>query len=150
MKYLLLIVSVFCLGLYVPAQPKEHITWKYEAKKKADGVYKVTITATLEKGWHIYSQNTGKGGPVPTKITFKTNPLLTLDGVVLEQGKLEKVYDKSFKTEVSFFANKVQFVQVVKIKGNIKTNINTTVEYMICNDEECLPPAKKVFDIKLS
>ena len=40
--------------------------------------YEVTLTATLPKPWHIYSQHTGDGGPIPTKVKFTKNPLVTL------------------------------------------------------------------------
>ena len=110
----------------------------------------IVITADLQHPWHIYSQNTGKGGPVPTTISFKANPLITVTkGKAKEIGKLEKMFDKNFKTNVLSFSEKVQFVQTVKVKGGIKTNLSGTVYYMVCNDSKCLPPVKKSFDLKL-
>lgn len=130
------------------SQVQNPVSWKYEAKKKGAD-YEIVITATVEKPWHIYSQNTGKNGPVPTSITFKKNPLVTISGKVNETGKLEKVYDKNFSTDVLFYSNKVVFTQLVKVKAGVKTNVSGTVEYMVCDDEQCLPPSKKTFDIKL-
>jgi thiol:disulfide interchange protein DsbD len=145
----IILITLFSLGLVtLNAQVQNPVTWKYEAKKIGP-VYNVIITATVDKHWHIYSQNTGKNGPVPTTITFKTNPLVTLVGKVKEAGKLEKIYDKNFQTDVLFYSNKVVFTQAVKVKAGIKTNISGTVEYMVCDDEKCLPPTKKTFDIKL-
>jgi hypothetical protein len=68
---------------------------------------------------------------------------------VKEVGKVEKIYDEIFQTDVLYLSNKVQYVQTVKIKGKAKTNIAGTIEYMVCDDTQCLPPAKKTFDIKL-
>ena len=130
------------------AQVQNPVKWKYEAKKKGAN-YEVVITATVDKPWHIYSQNTGKNGPVPTTITFKTNPLITLNGKVKEAGKLEKIYDKNFQTDVLFYSGSVVFTQTIQVKAGVKTNISGTVEYMVCDDEKCLPPTKKTFDIKL-
>jgi thiol:disulfide interchange protein DsbD len=145
----IILITLFSLGLVtLNAQVQNPVKWKYEAKKIGP-VYNVIITATVDKHWHIYSQNTGKNGPVPTTITFKTNPLVTLVGKVKEAGKLEKIYDKNFQTDVLFYSNKVVFTQAVKVKAGIKTNISGTVEYMVCDDEKCLPPTKKTFDIKL-
>jgi thiol:disulfide interchange protein DsbD len=103
----------------------------------------------VESPWHIYSQNTGKGGPIATTVKFKTNPLVTVTGKTNEIGKLEKTYDKNFKTNVLYYSNKVQFVQTIKLKGKVKTNISGTIEYMVCDDSQCLPPTKKNFDLKL-
>ena len=84
-----------------------------------------------------------------TKITFSKNPLVVSEGKVVELGKLEKSYDQNFKTNVLSYANKVSFVQAIKLKVPVKTRINGTVEYMVCNDEMCLPPTKKSFFINI-
>ena len=131
-------------------QMKSPVSWTYEAKKKTTDTYEIIITADVEKPWHIYSQNTGKGGPLPTKISLKPNPLVTVTkGSAKELGKLEKTFDKNFDTDVLFFSDQVQFVQTVKVKAGIKTNISGMVEYMVCNDSKCLPPVKKSFELKL-
>ena len=109
----------------------------------------MVVTATLPKPWHIYSQFTGEGGPVATNFTFSKNPLVTLNGSVKEVGKLKEQFDKLFDTKVKYFGEKVQFVQGVKVKGNVKTNIIVTVEYMTCDDSQCLPPTKKTFTVSL-
>ncbi|MBC7650679.1 MAG: hypothetical protein H7101_02900 [Deinococcales bacterium] len=145
----ILVTILFSIGLLaLHAQVQSPVSWKFEAKKNG-AVYNVIITATVDKHWHIYSQNTGKNGPVPTTITFKNNPLVTFNGKVKEIGKLEKIYDKNFQTDVLFYSNKVVFTQALKVKAGIKTNISGTIEYMVCDDEKCLPPTKKTFDIKL-
>ncbi len=133
----------------VSAQIKDPVSWTFEAKKKTADTYEVVLSANIQGKWHIYSKNTGKGGPIPTKVNFKTNPLLNITGAVKEVGKIEKVYDEIFQTDVLYLSNKVQYVQTVKLKGKAKTNITGTIEYMVCDDTQCLPPAKKAFDIKL-
>lgn len=148
MKKIILATLFSATLLAANAQIQNPVKWKYEAKKK-DGNYEVVITASIEKPWHIYSQNTGKNGPLPTTITFKTNPLITRNGKVKEAGILEKIYDKNFQTDVLFYSSSVEFTQIIKVKAGVKTNISGTVEYMVCNDEKCLPPTKKTFDIKL-
>ena len=46
-------------------------------------------------------------------------------------------------------AEKVDFVQVVKVKGTAKTNLAGKVEFMVCNDEKCLPPAEVDFNVNI-
>ncbi len=131
-------------------QIENPVSWSYEAKKKTAGIYEIVITAAIEHPWHIYSQNTGENGPIPTQISFKNNPLVTVTkGKAKEIGKLEKIFDKNFNTNVLSFSEKVQFIQIVKVKAGIKTNVSGTVYYMVCNDSKCLPPVKKSFDLKL-
>jgi thiol:disulfide interchange protein DsbD len=135
--------------LGIIAQIKNPVKWDYSAKKLSNGKYELHMIATLEKGWHIYSQNTPDGGPVPTKFTFTKNPLVTMEGKVKELGKQESYFEKLFDVDVKQFSDKVNFVQTVTVKGNVKTNMAGKVEYMLCNDRECLPTKKVDFSIPL-
>jgi thiol:disulfide interchange protein DsbD len=139
----------FCLFNCAFAQPKDPVNWTYQAVKKSDKIYALVITATLPKPWHIYSQNTGEGGPIATKIDFNANPLITKTGKIVETGKLQKTFDENFKTTVLYYSDKVVFTQSIKLKTAAKTSVTGKVEYMVCDDEKCLPPTKKVFTIKL-
>ena len=79
-------------------QPKNPVSWDYQVKKKTVDTYEVILTATVEDHWHIYSQKTGKGGPIPTNVSFKTNPLISKLGTVKEIGKLEVKLSVAVKT----------------------------------------------------
>lgn len=149
MKRFVLLFTLFFITAAAMAQKSDPVQWNFTAVKKADKTYDVTFSATVSKPWHIYSQTTPKGGPVPTKITYKTNPLVVVNGTAKENGALKKLHDKFFGVDVKYFSDKVDFVQTVTLKANAKTNIAGTIEYMVCNDEECLPPKKVPFDLKL-
>jgi hypothetical protein len=126
------------------------VSWNYSAKKIAAGTYEVKIVATIQSPWHIYSQKTPDGGPLPTKIVITKNPMLIPQGTAREVGKLEKKYEEAFGVDVMQFSGKVEFVQVVKTKSEkVKTNVSGTIEYMACTDEQCLPPATINFTLKL-
>ena len=58
-------------------------------------------------------------------------------------------FEEVFDIDTKYYNNKVEFVQVVNVKGNAKTNLTGTVEYMACNDRECLPPKSVPFSIAL-
>ena len=131
------------------AQVKDPVKWTFTSNKLANGSYEVHMTATVEKGWHIYSQKTPADGPVPTAFTFARNPLLAVADEVKETGKLQTYFEKRFGVDVKQYSDKVDFVQVVTIKGGAKTSISGSVEYMSCNDKECLPPSTKTFSIAL-
>lgn len=151
-KKSLLNLFVFILLLApatIIAQVKNPVKWTYSAQKLSTGKYELHMTAIVEKGWHIYSQNTPDGGPVPTAFAFTKNPLVTLSGPVKETGKLETHFEKLFDVEVKQYSDKVDFVQTVTVKGNVKTNVAGKVEYMLCNDKECLPPKEVNFSIAL-
>ena len=140
----LLASVLFAAGAF--AQIKDPVKWTTTSRKKGES-YEVVLTASLPKTWHIYSQKTGGG--IPTKFKFTKSPLLTFNGEVKELGKLKEEYDKNFDTKVKYYGDKVDFVQNVKVKNNVKTNVNVTVEYMTCDDSQCLPPTKKTFNVSL-
>ena len=130
------------------AQIENPVKWTYTSKKIADKTYELHMTATLDGKWHIYAQNAGEG-PEPTVFSFTKNPLVKLDDKVKEVGKLEKMYDPNFKSELKFYSSKVDFVQKVKVKSTAATVVKGTVSYMVCNDRKCLPPKEIPFSIKV-
>ncbi|MEO9070813.1 MAG: protein-disulfide reductase DsbD domain-containing protein [Ginsengibacter sp.] len=133
------------------AQIQNPVTWSATSKKIADKTYEINLTANIDNGWHIYSQTTPEGGPIPTSITFTKNPLLTLEGKAKEVGKMEKHIEPLFgNIDVMQFSNKVEFVQKVKLKASVKTSLNLAVEFMVCNDKQCLPPSTRKFTVALN
>ncbi len=126
------------------------INWTYSAKKLPGNKYELHMIATPPMGWHIYSQTTPDGGPVPTTFKFSNNALLSLTGKVKETGKLVNYFDNNFKVNVKYFQGKVDFVQIVTVKGKIKTNVSGEIESMICNDKTCMPPTTEKFNIALN
>ncbi|MFN4007191.1 MAG: protein-disulfide reductase DsbD domain-containing protein [Chitinophagaceae bacterium] len=148
MRFIIALLLLICSHLGF-AQIKDPVQWQFNIVKKSADTYEVVIIATLPKPWHIYSQNTPAGGPIPTSIVFKPNPLISLVGKPKEIGKLQTEHDKNFGVDVKHYANEVTFIQIVKLKGKVKTNINGVVEYMVCDDHQCLPPTKKNFTLAL-
>lgn len=145
-------IFVFCLTVVIAlsanAQKLNPVKWTFEAVKKSDKQYDVIFTANVESPWHIYSQFVKKG-PVPTSIVFKKNALVVVKGAAKEMGKLEKHYDKNFGADIAYFSNKVQFVQTITLKAAVKTSVSGEIEYMVCNDERCLPPTKVPFEVAI-
>ncbi len=148
MKQLTFIFLIMLLFGVANAQQK--ISWSYSAKKLPNNKYEIHIIATPPPGWHIYSQLTPDGGPVPTTFKFSKNALVMVQSKMNEKGKVVSYFDKNFKVDVKYFEGKADFVQVVTVKGNIKTNISGEVESMICNDRTCMPPSTEKFNIALN
>jgi thiol:disulfide interchange protein DsbD len=147
MKRFLFFVSVI-FSMAAAAQSSKQVKWTYSSKKIADKTYEVHFMATINANWHLYSQN-GGDGPISTNFTFTKNPLLATSGAVKEVGTMKKVYEQAFKSEVRYYENSVDFVQTVKMKSTAKTNLAGKVEFMVCNDHECLPPADLDFSVNV-
>lgn len=146
MKQLTIILIAFFSALTVWSQP---VSWKTTAKKLAEKIYEVRILATVDESWHIYSQQTPTGGPKPTNIRFSKNPLLVMQGKLKEEGDMEIYHEEVFGVDVYAYTGKVEFVQTVKLKSGAKTNVQGSIEYMACTNQQCLPPATINFSIIL-
>ena len=148
MKKIVLAGLLLFFAGFVHAQINNPVIWSYSAKKIADKTYELQITATINGNWHLYAQDAGEG-PEPTTFKFTPNPLIKFDGKVKEIGKMEKSFDKNFNSVLKYYANKVVFVQKVKVKSSIATVVKGTVNFMVCNDRQCLPPRDVPFTINV-
>jgi thiol:disulfide interchange protein DsbD len=148
MKVILLSLLVLVSGATF-AQSNKEVKWSFSAKKVADKVYEVHLTASVNGDFHIYAQNVGVEGPIPTSFTFTKNPLLLLDGKVKEVGKVVKKNEEVWGGVVNYYEKSVDFVQTVKVKSSAKTNLAGKVEYMVCDNEKCLPPAETTFSVAI-
>ena len=107
-------------------------------KKTGGKKYEVHLSAKIDDPWHIYSQATPAGGPVPTKISFMKNPLVTINGAVREVGKMNVKREEVFGVDVKYYDGTVDFVQDVSLRPNVRRSLNGTVTFMVCNDQSLL------------
>jgi hypothetical protein len=148
MKKIFLAIMLLAFTFNSQAQKLAPVKWAYQAVKTGDKQYNIIITANVDAPWHIYSQFVKKG-PVPTTVKFAKNPLVLLKGATKEVGKLEKKFDKNFDAVIGSFGGKVQFIQAVTLKVATKTKLTGSIEYMVCNEERCLPPTKQSFEVDI-
>ncbi len=151
MKRIILFMGlVFCANiLFAQNGSARMVDWNFSSKKVAADTYEIHFTANINGKYHMYAQNVGVEGPVATAFTFTRNPLVTLNGKVKEIGKMVSKHEEVWGGDVNFYENKVEFVQQVKLKKNIKTNVGGSVEFMVCDDKECLPPAEVPFKVNI-
>jgi hypothetical protein len=124
------------------------VSWSFTSKKIADKTYEIHLTASMQSGWHLYSQVQPEDAiAIPTGFKINSNPLMSLEGKIKEVGKMEKFHDAKLEVSANQYADKVDFVQVVKLKANVKTNLTGSVEYQTCDDKKCLPPKTVNFSI---
>jgi thiol:disulfide interchange protein DsbD len=149
-----LIITILSFSVTISAFSQTPVNWSYTAKKVADKTYESHLSTTVQMPWHIYSQTSPEGGALPTKIVFNKNPLAKPDGKTKEIGKIVSKYVEVFGVTVKYFDGKADFVQVITLRqaqGDkpIKTKISGSIEFMACNDEQCLPPQTVKFNVKL-
>lgn len=146
MKRIALILAlIFTTTITAFAQLENPVTWSYAAKKTGKNEATIYLKATIEEGWHIYSQNLKPGGPNKTIITFAPSKDFTLVGKPIEPKPITK-FEKVFKMDVSYFEDAVVFQQKIKL-NKATTAIKGKVEFMVCNEKQCLPPSEVTFSV---
>jgi len=125
------------------------VKWSFSSEKLNDNEHNLIITAKIEKGWHVYSQFIEDGGPIPTSFKFKSSADYKLVDKVTEIPKAVTAFDKNFNMQIAWHKDQVIFKQKVSLLVP-QTSIAGTLEFMVCNDERCLPPAEVEFTIAIA
>jgi hypothetical protein len=147
MKKNILIALVLIIHTTAFSQILAPVKWSYGTKRISDTEAIIFIKATIDKGWHIYSQHVDDGGPVKTTITFAADKAYALTGSTSEPRPVSK-YEKTFSMNVAYFEKAVVFQQKVKLKAG-QASVNGTINYMACDDHQCLPPENVEFVVAL-
>ena len=133
------------IAVVAQAQIQEPVKFKSELKTLAAGEAEIVFTATIDKGWHVYSTDLGDGGPISATFNVEKISGATVVGKLQPKGKEIASYDKLFEMNVRYFESTAQFVQKLKLTGG-DYKIEGFLEFGACNDENCLPPTQVEFN----
>ena len=141
----LFLLSIVTFGGFAQT-PLKPVTWNatYVSTSATEG--EIQFTATIDKKWHIYSQRPTDVGPIPTSFTVSPNADFELVGKV-EEGEAHEEFVAAFDAKVFVFSEKAVFKQKIKLKNQKGTTIKSTLEFMTCNDVQCLPPTMIDFSV---
>ncbi|MGG7035596.1 MAG: cytochrome c biogenesis protein CcdA [Flavobacterium sp.] len=142
MKRIIFVFLMLLTFVKVNSQVLDPVKWKSKVEKISDTEFNLVFEAVMEEGWHVYSQFTPDGGPLPTEVTFKeANGNFTLVGKTLESAT-KKQFNSDFGVDEIFFEKKAVLKQKVKITNpNVKA-IVANIDYQACK-EVCLNLNKK-------
>lgn len=145
MKKIIFFVAFLFINATSFGQILKPVKWSYASKRVKDKEAVLFLKATIDHGWHIYSQTVPKNGPQPTSFIFHSSKAYQLNGKVQVAKPIVK-YDPTFDTELGYYEKSVVFQQKVKLTDN-STSIKGRLTYMVCNDKQCLPPEEVSFSI---
>ena len=128
------------LVLMVPfiakAQIIEPVQWTVETEKLNKNEYNIVFKAEIEDGWHLYSQNTPFGGPMPLYFEFiDTLGIERIGGV--EEPKAIVHYSDVFEIDEHFFEKEAVLTQRVKLLDGAAT-VSGVITGQSCK-EQCVP-----------
>jgi len=147
MKYLFSILFITLTTLSF-AQTNDIVSWTFESKKTAPNEYVVTMKATINEGWYIYSQYLESDeGPIRTQIILEENEGINLEGKATETGHKVSGFDDMF--DMNIVKYKKQLLITQKVSAQKSEKFKGYITFMSCNDEQCLPPSDVPFEITL-
>jgi len=149
MRKIFSIILFSLFTLLVHAQIYAPVDWKFSVENIKDEEATLVISASIDEGWHIYSQFIEAGGPVPTSFKFDNSSSFSLIEDVQEFPEAVSAFDPNFKMQISWHKEKVEFKQKIALHDSSFT-VTGSLEYMVCNDMNCLPPEEVEFSIPIS
>ncbi len=142
MKKISFTILIVCIGYFnAVAQILEPVKWTTSVKNSSATEVELIATATIDEGWHLYSQTVPEDGPLPTEFIFEGSQDYLKKGNTSEE-KGHTVFDPVFEMKITYFENKASFVQRIKRKNTDSFKVNGMVEFMVCDDSRCLPPTE--------
>lgn len=147
MKNLILFLSLFFTSISF-AQIHDPVKWNTSVEKISETEYNLIIIASIDKNWHLYSQNVPADGPIPTAFSFNQTSDFELLGKTSEE-EGHTVNDPVFEMKIKYFEDKATFKQRIKVLSNNAFTIQGSVEFMVCDDANCLPPTDVDFSFSI-
>lgn len=142
MKKLLFILTAFLVFTNVNSQILDPVKWTTKIEQKSEGVFVLTFNAVIEKEWHMYSQFTPDGGPLPLEVVFKNQSgNYSLIGKAKES-KTKTAYNDIFEVNETFFEGKAQIQQEIKLTNLKLKKVEVELNYQACK-EVCINQSKK-------
>jgi len=145
--------------LFLQAQIHDPVKWEWAVENLTATGANLKFTATIDQGWSMYAIDIPEGGPIATSFTFdENNPAFELVGGIEQVTKPEVKDDPWFNMKIGKFYFVAVFRQKIKIlhpKGGVADNLTNfavkgEVEYMCCDDQQCLPPKQVEFELKIN
>ena len=142
MRKIIVALLVFLAFAQGNSQILDPVKWTTKIEKKSETNYILTFNGVIENEWHMYSQFTPDGGPLPMEVIFENQKgNYKLIGKAKE-GKTTTAYNDVFEVNETFFVKNAQIQQeIALINPKIKT-IDAALNYQVCK-QSCINLEKK-------
>jgi DsbC/DsbD-like thiol-disulfide interchange protein len=140
-KIVLVIAAGLLPGSVIAQQPVQWKAVTAASTAAPGGKMTVTLSATIEDGWYIYSLTQGKGGPVPLAITMPVGQPFVIGGEI-KAPTPDWSFDQNFGIDVERHSEKPEFVVPIAVATDAKPGQQTLkvhARYQVCNARVCLP-----------
>lgn len=127
---------LFFLSFFVQTHGQTHAKWtaRWNTERQC-----VEIECRLDPHWHLYSPQTDKNlGPIAVSVRWDKNKSAKPLGKFTFTTPAKSYNDQNFGGTVYIWEDELAGMQKFRIKKN--TKIRGFINYMICDDNRCIPP----------
>ena len=147
---LLLPLALLLTSLGAKAQIiRDAVSWSHSVEDKSPTEKVIVFSATIKGDWHLYGTDLPSGGPTPTSLIVDKIAGAQLVGKLTASKKPIEKHDPNFDMMLRFYSGQVSFRQTLRITDPKAFAFSGAIRYMVCNDEQCLPPTNWDFTIAL-
>ena len=134
MKKIVFLLVAFFAFVTANSQVLDPVKWKSKTEKISETEYNLILEATIDSGWHLYSQFTPDGGPIPLSFAFApAKGVYELIGKTKES-TYKKQFNDVFGVDEFFFEKKAKFIQKVTIGSAEGAIIKAEIDYQVCKE----------------
>jgi thiol:disulfide interchange protein DsbD len=116
------------------------------------GRLSVTLSVSINEGWHIYAMTQGSGGPAALSIGLSGRQPFAITGNIASPSPVVR-FDRTFGIDVAEHEGKVDFILPIVVAADAPTGAQTLTvmtRYQACNASLCLPQETKELRIPVT
>ncbi|MFI3282766.1 MAG: thioredoxin family protein [Rikenellaceae bacterium] len=140
-RYILLLIS-----LVVWSPLFSQVKWSEPTISQEGENYTLSITASVDEGWHIYDMEEYDFGLTSTSLKLTGVEVI---GEVKSSQEAVRNFDELFGVEIGYFSGEVTLRQEFKPTPAADDKVGVVVEWMSCSEGSCMPPSEEYFDVSL-
>ncbi|MDE6569581.1 MAG: thioredoxin family protein [Alistipes sp.] len=144
-RFLLALVAIWPLG----GLSAQQVAWSTSVEPLGGDTCRIVLEAAVPASYHLYDMGPYEaGGPNATAIRFLPADGVRYIGSVQQLSAPQRHYDAMFGMEIGTFSGRARFAQQV-ILSVPEAEVRAEVEWMICNDNTCMPPEDTVLTVPI-
>jgi thiol:disulfide interchange protein DsbD len=148
MKRIFIAIALLLPAVSLFGQINDPASWKFSYEKKDGNTWELVFKATIQEGWHIYSIDVPKNGPIATSFRFDTLTTWSFASKPFEVTKPEEKFDEAFGFKIKTFSREAEFRQKISSASGSFT-VTGALTYAACNKSTCTPPQDVEFSFNI-
>jgi len=119
------------------AVPSIAAKWQVAPPAAPNSPTEMTLTVTLESGWHLNANDPDRPYLIPTTLEIDPPAGMTIEGIRYPEAVVRSL---AFAAGMPLRLYEGTFAIRVRLAGSVPRRFEARLGYQACNDETCLPP----------